>query len=125
MSREQAAARALVTGSSALADLCISDVYWDRVDELVPHGAEEVYDLTVDGLHCFVVNDIISHNSIEQDADIVLFLYREGMHNSEVDKSQTKLIVAKNRNGPIGDIDLVFIPEQTAFREPYRGGGEH
>ena len=70
------------------------------------------------------LSDLRDSGSIEQDADIVLFLYREGMHNAEVDKSQTKLIVAKNRNGPIGDIDLVFIPEQTAFREPYKGRGE-
>jgi replicative DNA helicase len=54
----------------------------------------------------------------------VLFLYREGMHNQEVDKSITQLIVAKNRNGPVRDIDLVFVAEQTAFREPYRGRPE-
>jgi replicative DNA helicase len=70
------------------------------------------------------LSDLRDSGSIEQDSDIVLFLYREGMHNQEVDRSQTKLIVAKNRNGPIGDIDLVFIPEQTAFREPYKGRGE-
>ena len=70
------------------------------------------------------LSDLRDSGSIEQDSDIVLFLYREGMHNAEVDRSQTKLIVAKNRNGPIGDIDLVFIPEQTAFREPYKGRGE-
>ena len=67
------------------------------------------------------LSDLRDSGSIEQDADIVLFLYREGMHNQEVDKSLTQLIVAKNRNGPVRDIDLVFIAEQTAFREPYRG----
>jgi len=70
------------------------------------------------------LSDLRDSGSIEQDADIVLFLYREGMHNQEVDKSQTQLIVAKNRNGPVRDIDLVFIAEQTAFREPYRGRPE-
>jgi replicative DNA helicase len=68
-----------------------------------------------------LLSDLRDSGSIEQDADIVLFLYREGMHNPEIDRSQTKLIVAKNRNGPVGEIDLVFVPEQTAFREPYRG----
>lgn len=67
------------------------------------------------------LSDLRDSGSIEQDADIVLFLYREGMHNQEIDKSLTQLIVAKNRNGPVRDIDLVFIAEQTAFREPYRG----
>jgi replicative DNA helicase len=70
------------------------------------------------------LSDLRDSGSIEQDADIVLFLYREGMHNQEVDKSITQLIVAKNRNGPVRDIDLVFIAEQTAFREPFRGRPE-
>jgi len=70
------------------------------------------------------LSDLRDSGSIEQDADIVLFLYREGMHNQEVDKSITQLIVAKNRNGPVRDIDLVFVAEQTAFREPYRGRPE-
>ncbi len=51
----------------------------------------------------------------------MLFLYRKGMHDQEVDRSVTELIVAKNRNGPVRDIDLVFVAEQTAFREPFRG----
>ncbi len=101
--------------------LMSGDVYWDQVVSIEPAGREDVYDLTVDDLHNFVAADMVVHNSIEQDADIVLFLYREGMHNQEVDKSLTQLIVAKNRNGPVRDIDLVFIAEQTAFREPYRG----
>jgi replicative DNA helicase len=110
------------TSTAVAAPLRISgDVYWDQVVTFEPDGHEDVYDLTVDELHNFVAADVIVHNSIEQDADIVLFLYREGMHNQEVDKSLTQLIVAKNRNGPIRDIDLVFIAEQTAFREPYRG----
>jgi replicative DNA helicase len=100
------------------------DVYWDRVGGIEAAGNADVYDLTVEELHNFVAADMVVHNSIEQDADIVLFLYREGMHNQEVDKSVTQLIVAKNRNGPVRDIDLVFIAEQTAFREPYRGRPE-
>jgi replicative DNA helicase len=67
------------------------------------------------------LSDLRDSGSIEQDADIVLFLYRQGMHDQEVDRNQTLLVVAKNRNGPVKDIDLVFVPEQTTFREPYRG----
>jgi replicative DNA helicase len=67
------------------------------------------------------LSDLRDSGSIEQDADIVLFLYRKGMHDQEVDRSLTELIVAKNRNGPVRDIELVFIAEQTAFREPFRG----
>jgi replicative DNA helicase len=65
------------------------------------------------------LSDLRDSGSIEQDADVVLFLYREGMHNREIDRSHTDLLVSKNRNGPIGDLKLVFIESQTAFREPY------
>jgi replicative DNA helicase len=65
------------------------------------------------------LSDLRDSGSIEQDADVVLFLYREGLHNREVDRSKTDLIVAKNRNGPVDDLKLVFIDSQTAFREPY------
>jgi replicative DNA helicase len=67
------------------------------------------------------LSDLRDSGSIEQDADVVLFLFRPGMHDRERDASETKLLVAKNRNGPIGDIDLIFNAEQTSFREPYRG----
>jgi replicative DNA helicase len=64
------------------------------------------------------LSDLRDSGSIEQDADVVLFLYREGLHNREVERSKTDLIVAKNRNGPVDDLKLVFIDSQTAFREP-------
>jgi replicative DNA helicase len=66
-----------------------------------------------------LLSDLRDSGSIEQDADVVLFLYREGLHKSDVDKAKTELIVAKNRNGPTDEIPLVFIGTQTAFREPY------
>jgi len=65
------------------------------------------------------LSDLRDSGAIEQDADVVLFLYREGMHKPDVDKARTELIVAKNRNGPVGEIELVFNAEQTTFREPY------
>ena len=93
---------------------------WDQIASITPAGDEDVFDLTVDGdLHNFIAGDMVVHNSIEQDADVVLFLYREGLHNREIDRAKTDLIVAKNRNGPVDDLKLVFIDSQTAFREPY------
>jgi replicative DNA helicase len=107
-------------GSPALAVLADSDVYWDQIDSITPAGREDVFDLTVDDSgHNFVAGDMIVHNSIEQDADVVLFLYREGLHKPDVDRAKTELIVAKNRNGPTDEIPLVFVATQTAFREPY------
>ncbi|HMG64265.1 MAG TPA: replicative DNA helicase, partial [Streptosporangiaceae bacterium] len=49
--------------SPALVDIATSDVHWDRVESVVPDGDAEVYDLTVDGTHNFVANDIVVHNS--------------------------------------------------------------
>ena len=115
LGRGRAGRVASVVGSDALLRLSESDVYWDQISSIVPDGTEEVFDLTVDSLHNFVAQDIVVHNSIEQDADLVMFIYREGLHNEEVKRNKTELIVAKHRNGPIGDVPLLFMESQTRF----------
>jgi replicative DNA helicase len=82
-----------------------------------PDGEEEVYDLTVDGLHNFSADNIILHNSIEQDADIVMFLYRDEYYNREKSEKPgiAEVIVAKHRNGPTGVVELIFRKELTRF----------
>ena len=68
--------------------------------------------------------DLRESGSIEQDADIVLFLYREAYYSTEVDEdkqdqidaNKTELIVAKNRHGATGSIELTFDKEFTRFR---------
>jgi replicative DNA helicase len=68
------------------------------------------------------LSDLRDSGSIEQDADVVMFLYRPGMRDPEqYDRSVTELLVAKNRNGPTTDIALRFHAEQTTFREPHPG----
>ena len=70
------------------------------------------------------LSDLRESGSIEQDADIVMFLYREVYYAGEklddeqveVDKDKTELIIAKNRHGETGTIDLVFDSEYTRFR---------
>jgi replicative DNA helicase len=121
LSRERAARAAAVVESDELARLAASDVYWDRVVSIEPEGVEEVYDLTVDGLHNFVAEDIVVHNSIEQDADVVMFIYRDEYYNKESERlGEADVIVAKHRNGPIGDVALTFLPKYPKFANLYR-----
>ncbi len=102
-----------------LASLATSDVLWDPVASIEPDGFEVVYDLTVGDLHNFCVDDIVTHNSgaIEQEADIVAFLYRDVYYNKEAtpEPDLTELIIAKHRNGKVGTVKLRFQPEHTLF----------
>ncbi|MCA9309472.1 replicative DNA helicase [Candidatus Saccharibacteria bacterium] len=60
--------------------------------------------------------DLRESGSIEQDADIVMFIYREAYYNPETDRQNiTDLIIAKHRNGPTGKIELYFHPERLKF----------
>ena len=92
-------------------------VSWDEVLSIEPDGEEEVYDLTVEGLHNFTAGNVVVHNSIEQDADIVMFLYRDEYYNREKTEKPgiAEVIVAKHRNGPTGMVELIFRKELTRF----------
>jgi len=92
-------------------NLATSDVYWDKIVSIKELGEEEVFDATVDGVHNFVADDMIVHNSIEQDADVVMFLYREDEENPE----NVTLEISKHRNGPTGVLKLRFIPSRVSF----------
>lgn len=60
--------------------------------------------------------DLRESGSIEQDADIVMFIYREAYYNPDTDRGNiTDLIVAKHRNGPTGRVELYFHPERLRF----------
>ena len=63
-----------------------------------------------------MLSDLRESGALEQDADIVSFLYREGYYNPESDRKDiTEVIVAKHRNGPVGTIELFFKGEYTLF----------
>lgn len=63
-----------------------------------------------------MLSDLRESGSIEQDADIVMFLYREDYYNPDTDRQHlTDLILAKHRNGPTGKVELFFHPERLRF----------
>ncbi len=63
------------------------------------------------------LSDLRDSGSIEQDSDIVMFLYRPGMHEDGTDPGLTELEIAKNRNGPVRRVSLYFNAGQTSFRD--------
>jgi len=118
VSRARALRVANATQSNELRLLAESDVYWDPIIKIEAEGAEQVYDLTVPGNHNFVANDIIVHNSIEQDADVVLFIYREDYYIEDTDRQNiADILVAKHRHGATGTVSLYFRKELTQFRD--------
>lgn len=123
LGRDRARRVAKITGSAQLQHLADGQVTWDAVKSIELEGEEEVFDLTVDGLHNFVADDIVVHNSIEQDADVVMFIYRDDYYNKETSEKPgtAELIVAKHRNGAVGTVDLAFMPHYTTFADLARG----
>jgi len=122
LSRSRASRIASVVRSEALMRMAESDVYWDAVVSIEPDGEEEVFDLTVPGPHNFVADDIIVHNSIEQDADVVMFVHRPEYYGITVDPEDNmptegiaELIIGKQRNGPTGTVKTAFIKEYARF----------
>jgi replicative DNA helicase len=100
-----------------LDSLAESDVLWDRVVSITPLGEQEVFDATVDLTHNFLANGIVAHNSIEQDADVVMFIYRHEYYHPEDQerKGIAEVIVAKHRAGSTGPVEVTFQPEFTRF----------
>ncbi|ADL42127.1 replicative DNA helicase [Caldicellulosiruptor obsidiansis OB47] len=68
--------------------------------------------------HRPILSDLRESGAIEQDADIVAFLYRDEYYNPDTDKKHiAELIIAKHRNGPTGTIELLFLDKHTKFKD--------
>ena len=115
-SRQRLGAIAAVLGSSDLELMATNDVFWDEVAAVESLGAQEVYDATVEGTHNFVANGIHLHNSIEQDADVVILLHREDAYEKESPRAgEADFIVAKHRNGPTTTVTVAFQGHYSRF----------
>ncbi len=110
-----------------------SDLLWEEIKSIVPAGEEEVFDITVPGCANFLANGIVAHNSgsIEAEADMVCFLYREAYYKMKeafntaeeeggdrpqrAEMEETEIIVGKHRNGPTGMVKVGFMAEYAKF----------
>jgi len=115
LSPDRARRLAQAVKSDELELISVSDVYWDLIASIEPDGEDDVYDLTVEDLHNFVAENVIAHNSIEQDSDVVMFLYRPEYYKSDERPGIAEVIIAKHRNGPTGMIELKFRRDHTRF----------
>jgi replicative DNA helicase len=117
-SRALAADYARLLDAPDIAAWAESDLFWDRVVAVSEDGVEEVFDLTVPGPANWLADGIVTHNSgaIEQDADLILFIYREEVYERDTPrKGIADIIIAKQRNGPVGDFRLTFLGQYTKF----------
>lgn len=107
-----------------------SDLLWEEIKSITPAGEEEVFDITVPGCANFLANGIVAHNSgsIEAEADMVCFLYREAYYKMKEAYTtegaerperqmmeETEIIVGKHRNGPTGMVKVGFMAEYAKF----------
>src|SRR5437762_1810650 len=105
-------------GHSASASACTATVAGRRGNRPArqPVGPQPVYDATVKGTHNFIADGLISHNSIEQDSDVVILLHREDAYERESPRAgEADLIVAKHRNGPTATVTVAFQGHYSRF----------
>jgi replicative DNA helicase len=68
-----------------------------------------------------MLSDLRESGSLEQDSDVVMFIYRDALYNDEADPAEAEFIVAKHRNGPIGKVEAVFLEQYPKFADRARG----
>lgn len=106
-SRKRLHRAAALLETTELHDLATNDVFWDEIVEITSIGKQDVYDGTVSGTHNFVANLVSLHNSLEQDADMVILLHRpDAFERDDPRGGEADLILGKHRNGPTKTITV-------------------
>ncbi|MBA3279503.1 MAG: replicative DNA helicase [Geodermatophilaceae bacterium] len=115
-SGERLGSVAAVLNDAAIEIVATNDIFWDAVAEITSLGEQETYDATVPGTHNFVANGVSVHNSLEQDADVVLLIHREDFYEPESPRAgEADLLVVKHRNGPTGTVTVAFQGHYSRF----------
>ncbi|MEU0500181.1 replicative DNA helicase [Nocardia sp. NPDC005998] len=121
-SRARLARVAAVLDDADIEMLATNDVFWDKVVEITGLGEQDVYDGTVPGTHNFVAQGISVHNSLEQDADMVILLHRpDAFERDDPRGGEADLIVGKHRNGPTATITVAHQLHLSRFVDMARG----
>jgi replicative DNA helicase len=106
-SRSRLHRAAALLDDAEMHDLTTNDVFWDQIVEITSIGERDVYDGTVSGTHNFVANLVSLHNSLEQDADMVILLHRpDAFERDDPRGGEADLILGKHRNGPTKTITV-------------------
>ncbi len=115
-SRERLGRVAEILGDADLEMHAVNDLLWDEVVSIEQGVVEEVYDATVLGGHNFVADGIVVHNSIEQDADMVMMIHREDMYEKESPRAgEADIMLVKHRNGPTANVTVAFQGHYSRF----------
>jgi replicative DNA helicase len=117
-SRSRLARVATVLDDAELDLLATNDVFWDEVAEIGSLGDQPVYDATVPGTHSFIANGIPVHNSLEQDADMVVLIHRpDAWERDDPRAGEADLILAKHRAGPTATVTVAHQLHYSKFAD--------
>ncbi|WP_280403317.1 replicative DNA helicase [Nocardia brasiliensis] len=121
-SRSRLARVAVVLDDADIEMLATNDVFWDKIVEITSLGEQDVYDGTVPGTHNFVAQGISVHNSLEQDADMVILLHRpDAFERDDPRGGEADLILGKHRNGPTATVTVAHQLHLSRFVDMARG----
>ncbi|AYF76071.1 replicative DNA helicase [Nocardia yunnanensis] len=120
--RSRLARVAAVLDDAGIDMYATNDVRWDHIVEITSVGEQDVYDGTVSETHNFVAQGISVHNSLEQDADMVILLHRpDAFERDDPRGGEADLILGKHRNGPTATITVAHQLHLSRFVDMARG----